>query len=228
MRALDSISFGTEEYSLQGDRDGVRVWHTPAGDGLGLFYYDIPPDIEAALASLEEVRSFYRRSAEDAGLGILEIELVSVDRCAAIRTLFKAAQEPTGRTYLGAITLPFRDFSYVLKVQCVEAGTTGIRDAVITMKLMESGEVEIDPDEPMMVGWLEDPYDRSLRGPMTRNKSEHPQYDEHFPDHPLSRARVVLDHLEKTLQVAEEVRSRPPFEYRSAGPASRPWWKPWK
>ena len=121
MRSLDSITFETSGYSSQGDREGVRVWQTAFGDGLRLFYCPIPPDIAADLASIDDVRSFYRRATENVGIGILEVERLSVGGCMAIRTLFKAPQEPTGRTYLGSITLPFRDFSYVLKVECPES-----------------------------------------------------------------------------------------------------------
>ena len=73
--------------------------------------------------------SSYRRSVSQAGLGVIEIDTVLVDGCTAVRTLFKAAQQPTGRTYLGALTFPFRDFSYALKAQCeeLECGTLSSR-----------------------------------------------------------------------------------------------------
>jgi hypothetical protein len=131
-----------------------------------------------------------------------------------VRTLFKAAQQPTGRTYLGALTFPFRDFSYVLKAQCEELGMTGVRDTVVSMTLMASGDTGIDTESGRMTGWLDDPYDPSETGPMTRNKSERPEYDAQFPDHPLSRARRVLDHLERTVAINETIKSQPAFVWR--------------
>src|SRR6185436_4309139 len=128
MRSLDSVAFDTTGYELQADRDGVRVWWTPQGDGLGLFYYPIPPDIGASLDSIGDLRQFYRRRARSAGLGVLEIELIRVGEYEAVRTLFKMPQQPAGRTYVGSLTFPFRDFSFVLKVQAQEVGITGIRD----------------------------------------------------------------------------------------------------
>lgn len=59
-----------------------------------------------------------------------------------------------------------------------------------------------------MMGWLDDPYDPHEQGDMTRNRSERPEYDSLFPDHPLSRARWVLDHLQHTLFVSETLRSK--------------------
>jgi hypothetical protein len=57
-----------------------------------------------------------------------------------------------------------------------------------------------------------DPYDPSVSLPFMRNPSEEPAYDRDFPDHPLSRARALLQRLEATLQVAPEVKSEAKFE----------------
>jgi len=43
------------------------------------------------------------------------------------------------------------------------------------------------------------------------NLSEDKQYDARFPDHPLSRLRKLLDHLESTLRVTDELKSKPRF-----------------
>src|SRR5262245_13464974 len=183
------------------------------GDGLGLYSYTIPPNIEADLNDVAGLRAFYRRTAHDAGLGVIEIEHVIVDGCPVVRTLFKVAQEPTGRTYLGALTFPFRDFSYVLKAQCAEHGMTGLRDTIVSMNLMQAGEVGLDTNTGAMTGWLDDPYDPNERGPMTRNRSERPEFDAQFPEHPLSRARWVLDYLQRTAQVNEAVRQLPAYTW---------------
>jgi hypothetical protein len=207
------ITFDETGFERQGERDGVVVWFTPNGDGLGLFHYAIPPDIGADLKSVDSVRAFYRESIRESGLGVIEIETVVVDGITAVRTLFKIAQEPAGRTYLGALTLPFQQFSYVLKVQCEEHGITGLRDTLVLTSLMHSGETDIDASTGVPAGWLDDPYDLHEAGPMTRNKSERPEYDSQFPDHPLSRARRVLDHLERTVIVDDEIKRQPGFAW---------------
>jgi len=209
-----AITFDETGFEHQGEDNGAIIWFTPKGDVLGLFHYPIPPDIHADLSNIDCVRAFYRRIVSQSGLGVIEIDTVLVDGCTAVRTLFKAAQQPTGRTYLGALTFPYRDFSYVLKAQCEELGMTGIRDTTVGTKLMASGDIGLDSESGMMTGWLDDPYDPSETGPMTRNKSELPEYDARFPDHPLSRARWVLNHLERTVAINETIKSQPAFVWR--------------
>jgi hypothetical protein len=153
MPCLDSISFDTSGLEHQSDRDCVRVWHTECGDGVGLYWCALPPDIEADLESIEEVRDFYRKACASAGQAIIEVDTLTVDDCPAVRTMVKVPQQPSGMTYVGAITLPFRDFSYVVKVQCPEAGTTGVRDAIILDRMLAAGRVRIG-ESGKMVGWM--------------------------------------------------------------------------
>lgn len=208
------IAFNETGFERQGETNGVMVWFTPKGDGLGLFHYPTPPDIKADLKTVKTVRAFYKRIARESKLGVIEIDTVVVDGCPAVRTLFKLAQQPKGRTYLASLTIPFRDFSYVFKVQCEELEVTGIRDTVVSMNLMSEGVVGFDAKSGTMTGWLDDPYDQHETGPMTRNKSERREYDSQFPEHPLSRARRVLDLLERTVAIDESVKKQPAFEFR--------------
>jgi hypothetical protein len=113
------ITFDETGFKRQGAKDGVLLWRTPHGDGMGLFHYAVPPDIHADLSDVEGLRAFYRKSLRDSGLDVLEVDTVAVDGCTAVRTLFKRTHEPT---HLGGLTFPFRDFSYVLRLQCDERG----------------------------------------------------------------------------------------------------------
>ncbi|CAN5906300.1 hypothetical protein BH11MYX4_BH11MYX4_32600 [soil metagenome] len=225
MPSFDSISFDTAGLTLQGEKNGARVWHTEAGDGIGLFLFDKAPDIGADLGSLDSVRAFYRALAADAGLALIEVDTPEIDDRVATRTIFKAPQEPTGMTYLGSITLPFRDFSFVLKMQCREHGTTGMRDVVVLEAMLGKGQVTLREDGTMK-GWMQDPYDPSFQAPLLRNLSDDETYDALFPEHPLSRLRSTLRALEPTLRLSGELKSAPPF-VRSQPPAQRPWWKMW-
>jgi hypothetical protein len=205
------FAFDDTDFEYRGEQDGALVWWTPKGDGLGLFHFGVSPDIEADLHDIVSLRAFYRRGAHEAGLGVVEIETGIVDGCVAARTLFKITQQPTGRTYVGALTFPFRNFSYVFKLQSPERGITGVREAAVFANLTAAGTSLIDPKTSQFTGWLDDPYDSNEAGPMTRHISERREYDSQFPDHPLSRARWVLDHLQRTLVIDDAVKQQPKF-----------------
>ena len=42
--------------------------------------------------------------------------------------------------------MPFRDCSFVLKIQCEERGVTGVREAVLLDEKLGSGEVHLNPE----------------------------------------------------------------------------------
>lgn len=203
------FTFDESGFQFQEEQEGVLIWLTPNGDKLALFHFEIAPDIEADLDDNESLRAFYRANAHRAGLGVLEIETIVVDSLLAVRTLFKMAQRRCGRTYIGALTFPFRNFSYVLRVESPELGMTGTRETYVTAKLLATQRMP----EDFPSGWLDDPYDSNESGPMTRNISERPEYDSLFPDHPLSRARHVLHHLHRTITIDNSVKPLPKFTF---------------
>lgn len=209
LMSLDAITFDTDGFDLQGDIDRVRIWLTPWRDQLELHESSvIPPALSPDWNDADSIRELYRKIARESGFGVIEIEKIVADGCVAVRLLFKVAQQPTGRKYLGFLEIPFQDCHYVFRVECPETEPTRIRDTSILMKLLDSGEVIFDEETGTTGDWLDDPYDPHERGDMTRNRSERPEYDSLFPDHPLSRARWILDHLQNTLLVSEALRHK--------------------
>ena len=142
--SFDSVTFNTAGFELAGDEDGVRVWHTSDADPVGLYYFPIPPDIEADLDSIEELQdSFAARAAATGQSAAIEVDPVVVDDCPSIRTIVRVRQQPSGVAYVGSFTLPFRDFSFVGKAQCLEHGVTGIRETVLAAERLrgEGGSI---------------------------------------------------------------------------------------
>jgi len=211
MPSLASVTFDASTFYFQGEREGARIWHTPSGDGLGVLYFPLKPDIDADVRSIEKIRQAIRPRVTAAGAAIIELETTKTDGCLALRQIIKVPQQPHGMTYIGSLTLPFRDFSFVIKVQCQEHGTTGIRDAIIGAEADGDGRVTWDREG--VRGWMHDPYDPTLHRGFHWNLSEAAEYDVRFPNHPLSRLRPVLAHLEMTLRVTKEVKESPPYVF---------------
>ena len=166
----------------------------------------------ASLDDIEALRAGYRAVAARAGGAALEIEVISVDDCRGVRLILKVPQAPAGMVYIGSLTLPFRDFSYVVRVQCAEGSLSGARDTIILAELIKTGEVKLDGDQTQPTGWRTDPYDPLVGGPPARNLSELPRYDARFPNHALSRLRRILPRIEATLRLAEDVKAEKRFE----------------
>ena len=196
--SLDAVRFDTTGYEAQGEPQPgqVRVWHTPEGDGLGVYLFPEPPDLPANAASVEELASFYQRLTGESVGKLVEVSVVVAGGCAVIRTIMSVPQQPSGRTYVGSLTVPFQDFSFVIKCQCAESGPTGLKEAVLLGRSRASGEpMQMEGGRLQIPGWNPDDA----------------KHDAEFPDHPVARVRRVLDHVTDTLVLADHVRELPGF-----------------
>ena len=74
--SLDAVHFDTTGYAAQGEPQPgkVRVWHTPEGDGLGVYLFPVRPDLPANASSLDELAAFYARLLGDSGANWLKCE----------------------------------------------------------------------------------------------------------------------------------------------------------
>jgi hypothetical protein len=198
------IKLPTDGWTRMEPDTGTWRWRNATDDLLSLDVFAIAPDLPSPVWDLGPIRSMYRGMLGDGG-GLVEVEAMELATVPSLRTIFKFPQSLTGMTYLGAVTIPFRDCSFVLKWQCPEHGTTGIRDAVVlaTLSPTVSATGEI-------VGWRQDPYMPSHRARCLRNRADDVQWDARFPDHPLSRLRSYLALL-PFIGFSERALHEPPF-----------------
>lgn len=182
--SLDSVQFDDAGYRAREDSEpGERLWFSPEGDGVGLFLFTIPPDLPGA-ASMDELRAFYENGLKSSGGLLVETAVVMAGALPVVQLIAKVPQHPSGLTYMGSITIPFRDFSFVLKVQCEERGMTGMREAVLLDRRLAAGERPTFRDGRMQLSsWNPDAA----------------EFDAEFPDHPVSRARRFLDGVRVSL-----------------------------
>src|SRR5689334_7184603 len=125
--SLDSVKFDVSRYDFQGDRDGARVWFLREGGGVGLYFFPRKPDLPTA-ASINQLREFYAALMGEK-LQVVECRVLPLDEVRSVWLIVKGPKEEThGMVYLGSLTIPFRDFSFVIKIQCAEQGNTGMRE----------------------------------------------------------------------------------------------------
>ena len=130
---------------------------------------------------------------------VVETGIEKVASLSVVRIIGKVPQTPTGNTYVESYTVPFRDFSYVVKIQCEERGITRVRETVLLAKGLASGELEVDDSGTTIGNWA----------------PEDAIYDDDFPDHPLSRCRRSLQMIASSISLPEEIRLLPKFELPS-------------
>ncbi|MGH1335463.1 MAG: hypothetical protein ACRBFS_04990 [Aureispira sp.] len=208
--SIDSISFPTFEWELVKETKELKQWlHPEHHQSLTVNFFDLAPDLPT-IKREGELRQFFRAQLIAANGGIIEVGIKQLSTYSYVKNIFKIPQEPSGITYLGSLILPFKKYSYVVKIQAIEVGTTGMRESVIMNNLMATGA--IDMGENGIDGWAQDPYEPAFKEGTLMNLSEAEAYDEQFSTHPLSQIRQGLRTIEEQLVLGEQLQKIAPFE----------------
>lgn len=158
----------------------VRVWPIPEGEWV------MPlDDPQSVIASIHEEHS------DNQGLIAVESAKTSSGaRC--IYSIVKTLLEPMGSGVQYTLTMHVEAEDGPVSVQGFfeEQGMTGTREAM-TMAL--TGRNGVDP----MEGWFQDPYDAAHTRGVPMNLSESREYDEAWPDHPLTLYRAMAKHVKE-------------------------------
>lgn len=187
-----------------------RTWFDPrTGDQVSLTYIGLVPDLPAGLDDLPLLR--HRLALETAEVGaLIEAHVVSIDQ---VPTLFQLLKVPipnqdSGQAFIAAFTMPKATCSVVLRIQCAEGSTTGVREATVFGQVGVENYVRPHPYAPELTGRL--PW----------HVADDAQWDAKFPDHPLSRARVWAHKTMASARIDPGFAQLPPF--RPAAPEPDP------
>lgn len=168
---------------------------------LSINYFDESPDLPSI--DIEVLRDFYRKQMNSISGGIVELIISKLIPYFAIKTIFKIPQEPNGMTYLASIVIPFKNCSYVIKIQAPEVGLTGMRDSTMVSKLLAQNVIQMG--ENGLEGWFRDPYNPQIKDGLLMNLSEEEKYDSDFPNHPLSKTREMMKEIESKIEFKKEI-----------------------
>lgn len=200
---IDLISIPDFGWKKQKNTTNLIQWINPEQTmSLSLNYFNLEPDLPS-LKDINLVRDFYREQIVQYNGGLIQVDLLNIRDYKVIKTIFKIPQEPTGMVYLASLTIPFKNSSYVIKLQAPEVGTTGLRDSLIAGKLMQSGDIEIG--ENGFENWFSDPYNNEYSKGTLMNKSEELKYDNDFVEHPLSQARKIITEIINNIEFNNEL-----------------------
>jgi hypothetical protein len=194
---ISSFRFDTSGWKPRGQQHADRswLWETGDGDAVLLYFLNAAPDLPRC-SSVQQLRDFYAHSLKSSKTKIVECGIIELADHPAVSLVLKAPQVPSGFMYEGVFTLPFRDFSFVVKVQCLERGPTGLREAIIFEERIQAGE------KPDFINGVHQYPDWN---------PDLPDYDKDFPTHPISRVRRLLREIAKSASLDDEVRQQPGF-----------------
>ncbi|PSL56957.1 hypothetical protein B0I31_103717 [Saccharothrix carnea] len=187
------------------------TWVNPAnGDQVSLTYFDLVPDLPASLDDLPKLRHDLAVTTGQVGC-LIEAHHVRLGDVPALFQVVKVPlpNQPSGQAFIGSFTVPKAGSSAVLKLQAVERGMTGMREAVLVAQLGFEDWV------------MPHPYAPEVEGRLPFHRGDDPRYDAQFADHPLSRVRAWAHHTIRTARVDPRFAALPPFT-PDPGPAPAP------
>lgn len=192
------------------DSASAIKWLSPNEDAVAsINFIKLVPDLPA-INDVNLLRDFYRSRLAQSNGGLIQVDIIKIHDIQSVKCIFKMRMDDGRMVYSASITIPFGNCSFVLKVQAAEGGITGMREAVITNKLLASNEIQFTGET--IENWFSDPYDPTVRTGNLMNRSEQEIYDKDFPDHPLSIARNVIKDLEDGISFGPEIGKLKPFE----------------
>ncbi|MEN8927238.1 MAG: hypothetical protein ABF242_07440 [Flavobacteriales bacterium] len=200
---IDSINFPTFDWEISKEDEFFKQWMNKEQNvALSINFFDSKPDLPY-LNEIDVVREFYRKELSSHNGGLIEVNLKEIENYTTIKTVFKISQEPAGISYLASLTFPFKHYSFVIKIQAVEIGMSGSREAETRSYLLKNKELnQVGDTYP---GWEQDPYNKEFSKGLLMNLSEAKKYDSVYANHALSKARTMLKTIESNLQFDEEL-----------------------
>ncbi|MFG2951446.1 hypothetical protein [Streptomyces adustus] len=183
------------------------VWTDEQGLVLSLHHFDLVPDLPAPLDQPERLRRGLTELTAEAGAGLIEVAVGEIDSVPAVQQFAKVRlPNRPGQVFLGSWTVPRDRCSAVLKIQAVESGMTGLREAVVLDRIGPADYFKPHPYAP------------DLEVPMPYHVADHEEWDEQFPTHPLSMVRAALRRIAPTVVLDDGFKTLPPFGTPQPGP----------
>jgi len=176
----------------------MRGWRDDQGDFMSLVVSEALG--RARLSDEVALQQFFRGLAESRGGGLIEVRVSTGRLGTTASVIYKRLLKPA-YVFTGMLFAPAAELPQVWTVVAEERGTTGVREAVITAELFNSGCLTI---EDYKRSWAKDPYDADYHAvdrSALRFVSDDESYDQRFPQHPLSKVRRILAALPSSVDM---------------------------
>lgn len=216
MPNIDSIKFDMTNCGelLQSAPEG-KLWMNDEYGMAHLLRFSGTVEWPFDLTDVEGARRFYGDQCASAGGVMLSMDVFEVEKIEVLRGIFKyRSPEPQSLAmmFVGILWIPFTNMTYQLNVEALERGTTGIREATVMALdpekfpdpsvLQRCPWPQAEPDaEPVQVSSMEEMFQRMRESKLHQLPSDDRQFDDMYPQHPLSLVRKRLDMISRTLKI---------------------------
>lgn len=161
-----------------------------------------------AMNDIAAATQYWQQETAKIDGALLTLQSLEIQGVPALQGIFKY-RNPTpgslGMYYVAIIWIPVNQGLFQLNVEAVEQGDTGIREALVFNMQLQQGEVL--QDEPELIVSAEELFAKMRESTLRCLPSDDSQYDEMFPDHPLSQVRRTVALCAQQLRLARHLRS---------------------
>lgn len=173
-----------------------------------------PTDFPHDLQHPEQLRAYMSQQTRDMANALIEFQVCRIAGLEAMRLTNKMWNSPgvadLSKVYSGALIFPFAAGCYFLKTAAREEGTTGVRESMVTLLLHKQGKLKL-PAASSPADTTSDLASAIKKSPLLVSPADAAEYDADFPDHPLSRVRHALQHIEQSIKVAPVLINAQPY-----------------
>lgn len=204
MLSADDLQFDTTGWESRETAENRATWISASGDVLTKKFSPEPPQMPG-LFRTQELLEYYTAQVTAAGGALISVDLVHVRGTNLSKMVFKSPQPEGLFGFVATLTLPYRDFSYSIRLQALERPGDEIRtqQALAFLEMSYPSGTDLRPlwfGEPVQEG------DTKLR----RCQADDEVWDVEFPAHPLARVRAQLAQLLPSVQVSRRVKNSVP------------------
>jgi hypothetical protein len=152
---INSIRLNVDTWQVREQSDRYLVWDNSISDLLSLSFCPVPLTSQIGLSATQKLQDFhrlYRKTIQQSGGTLISVDIVSMKGVSAIKALFMFPKPHRSQTYVGSLTFPFRDFSYVVKIQCQKCDEEqGISHPLIrTRRVLSELEANIELSDEIL------------------------------------------------------------------------------
>lgn len=205
---LSDLKLNVDKWQLYETFETTMMWFTPERNAVRLQLLP-PTQWPFALDDIAAATRYWQQETAKIDGALVELIALDIQGMAALQGIFKY-RDPTpgslGMYYVAIIWLPLSQGTFQINAEAIEKGDTGIREAFVTNLLLHQGYEAPAEEEPEFIESADALFARLRERKLRCLPSDERQYDEVFPEHPLSQVRQTIAFCAQHCQLAKHLR----------------------